>query len=732
MKKFRIFLFAALTVMPLAMSADEGMWLVHLLNGNIYKQMRSEGLKLKAGEIYNELSPALCNAVVAVDGGMGTGSIISPSGLMITNHHVAYGDICALSTPECNYLENGFWASERKDEIPVKGKTVTFLRKVVDVTAEAQELKAKMIAENNWGIFGSRKLYSALAKRYEANTEYEIDVVSMFRGQMYLMFYYQTFKDVRLVGAPPVRIGAFGGETDNWGWPQHKGDFALYRVYGDKTGKPAQYSIDNTPISPVKYLKISTGGIHTDDYAMVIGFPGKTDRYVSSMFINEKQQIRNPVISTCRRERLDIMKKHMEADDNVRLLYSDRYFGISNYADYAKWENICLRRQHIAERRAAEEQAMQQWIDADPARKEKYGTLMADLSRGYAARATDVNNRVYFQETWLSVSEVMSMASRMNSLVKRMRNDFKQAKYSVIDSITWDHPEFNTVKSFNIKRYEESDLSTDRELFFYQVSKYVNNVDPQYWNATLTDLMNRYDNDVTRMVEDAYAHSFLTSIESVVAYFQTPRTAAEIAADPIVTISRAVEHLELAAQMRKTEKAAGVEVDATEALYQRARYEYLNDCGKAQYPNANSTMRLTYGTVGAIHPSDAVFYDYRSTIAGYTEKYNPDDYEFRVDDRMRQLIADKEWGRWGEKGVLYVNFLTNNDITGGNSGSPVLNANGDIIGLAFDGNRDSMAGDVYFHSELNKCVCVDIRFVMWLIEKYSGASFILDEISLAK
>ena len=286
MKK-AIFYLLACVLLPVAASADEGMWLVSTFRDVIYPQMKKEGLKLKPGEIYNEESPALCNAIVAVDGGMGTGSVISDKGLVITNHHVAYGDIHSLSTPAKNYLEEGFWALEQKDELPLKGKTVTFLRQVRDVTDEAQAIRDSLEKANSLGIFGTRKVYGILERKYGGDTPFEVECASMWKGKKYLLFYYETYKDVRLVGAPPVKIGAFGGEQDNWGWPQHKGDFALYRVYGDAKGRPAAYSENNVPITPRKVLNVSTSGIHDGDYAMVIGFPGRTNRYMSSQAVRD-------------------------------------------------------------------------------------------------------------------------------------------------------------------------------------------------------------------------------------------------------------------------------------------------------------------------------------------------------------------------------------------------------------------------------------------------------------
>ncbi len=524
MKK-AIFYLLACVLLPVAASADEGMWLVSTFRDVIYPQMKKEGLKLKPGEIYNEESPALCNAIVAVDGGMGTGSVISDKGLVITNHHVAYGDIHSLSTPAKNYLEEGFWALEQKDELPLKGKTVTFLRQVRDVTDEAQAIRDSLEKANSLGIFGTRKVYGILERKYGGDTPFEVECASMWKGKKYLLFYYETYKDVRLVGAPPVKIGAFGGEQDNWGWPQHKGDFALYRVYGDAKGRPAAYSENNVPITPRKVLNVSTSGIHDGDYAMVIGFPGRTNRYMSSQAVREKEHVTNPVVIKARRDRLDIMLRHMEADPDVRLMYSDKYFNISNYADYAKWENICLRRYDVIGIRAAEEARLAAWIDADPARRAEYGDLLANLKKGYEARAEAVREKCYYQETWIRPSDVMMTANRLGTLVDRMQRDG-------IASVQDGDKNFAGVKSNTRRMMKDFDLATDKEVLTRMMESFTDNVPREMWGEQLPQLYDRFKGNVPALVDYAFENTCCTSYEKLCAWFAQPRTAEEIPLRP--------------------------------------------------------------------------------------------------------------------------------------------------------------------------------------------------------
>lgn len=723
MKRWIVCLALALLCLQPA-AADEGMWLVQRLRG-IYPQMKSRGLKLKEKEIYNEQAPAIADAVVAVDGGMGTGSMISDQGLMITNHHVAFSDICALSTPEHNYLETGFWARTRSEEIPVAGKTVWFVRKVVDVTAEAVALREEMKAAGKWGMMAMRRLYSQLEERHAKLADCDVSCCSMWGGKQFLMYYYDVYRDVRLVGTPPITIGAFGGDYDNWGWPQHKGDFTLYRVYADREGRPAEYSADNVPLKPRRVLRISTRGVDDGDFTMVVGFPGRTNRYASSSAIAEKQQVKNPIVVANRHDRMNILKRHMERDPGVRMKYSDSYFGLSNYADYAKWENKCLRRFDVVALREEEEARMQRWIESDSARRAEYGTLLADLRRGYAARRAAERDLNYFREAWLGPSEALLVANRVSSYLGKLDR-------MKVDTLRVDSKDARGVVGGAVRLRRDYDAATDRDLLARMIVNFTQHVPREKWGEELTAMYDAAGGDADRMAREAFDASFCSDADRYDAYFTQNRAIREMRRDPLVRLTESVRVQRFTGGVDKAEKHARARVGKDENRYADALYAFRASQGIEQYPNANSTMRLSYGTVKPLSPSDAVHNDARSTIAGYLEKCNPDDYEYRVDDRMRGLIASRDWGRWGEKGTLFVNFLTDNDITGGNSGSPVLDGRGQLVGLAFDGNRESMAGDVWFHPELARTVAVDIRYVMWVIEKYAGADWLLDEMQFAK
>ena len=719
----RLLLLSAALLLWSGVRADEGMWLVHKLD-RIYPAMRAKGLKLKPEAIFSGERAALCDAVVAVDGGMGTGSMISEQGLMITNHHVAYSDICALSTPEHNYLEEGFWAADRSAELPVEGKTVQFLRAVTDVTDEAVALRDSMKAAGRWNVMSSRRLAADIEKRHE-RAGYEAACVAMWGGECYLLFHYEVYRDVRFVGAPPVRIGAFGGETDNWGWPQHKGDFALYRVYGDSEGRPADYNPANLPIKPRKVLTIATRGVHEGDFAMVLGFPGRTRRYGSPQAVEEKRTMKNPIIERCRHERMEIIRRRMEGDSLVRMAYSDSYFNLSNYADFARWENICLRRYDVQARREAEAAEVARWIAADPDRQREYGDLSGDLKRIYAARRKAATTLTWFQEAWLGPSRTIIVANRLASALPRMKREG-------VDTLRVGSKEWATVQTSLGMLADNYDPATERELFLSCGGNFLREAPRATWGAWLAAAYDRCGGDAQRLLAESFDGSFCRSAADAAAFFTTDRAVAEVLADPLVAMTASVGVQPFTRAVRDAETQAGASVDELEGAYRKALYRSREEAGRAQYPDANSTLRLSYGTVCGVSPADGIHYDARSTVAGYPEKYDPENYDFRPDARIEALSALRDWGRWGERGTLYVDFLSDNDITGGNSGSPVLNGRGELVGLAFDGNRESMAGDLWFHPELARTVSVDIRYVMWLIEKYAGAGWLLDEMTFSK
>ncbi|MFA6770243.1 MAG: S46 family peptidase [Bacteroidales bacterium] len=697
--------------------ADEGMWLINLLDKNLTAKMKKAGLKIDSKIIYDQNNVSLSDAVVALDFGC-TGSIISEEGLLITNHHCAYGDIHSLSTPEKNYLEDGFWAMDRNQEIPIKGKSVYFLRKVIDGTNEVKEVVDSLRKEGDPA--GFRKVSYIIEKKHSKESGMETMAMSMWRGTKYYIFFYEVYTDIRLVGAPPVSIAAYGGDIDNWEWPQHKGDFALYRVYGNNKGKPAKYSESNIPIIPKKILNISTKGVKEGDYTMIMGFPGRTNRYRSSFGVNEIEKVTNPVSVKMRDKKLKIMNSFMEQDPKTRLIYADHYFSVSNVQELQAGEVNNFRRFGVVNIKAEEEKELQEWIESNSERKAKYGNLLKDLEATYKLAADITNQTKYFQETMVSGQGFVFIANRVNSL----RNAIRKEKFDTLKPGSRAHRLLvKTVEN----GYQRSVMEVERELMTFQIREFLANVKGEFWGEYITWLNAEFKGDANKITEYIFDNSILLNPDKFKEASSKSQPVTLYTQDPVYLLVQSASIVEFNQALNRVTR--GNRVMSLETQYTRLLYQMREEKGVVQYPDANSTLRLTYGTVGPINPSDGVYYSAQSTAQGFLDKYNPNSYEFNIKPEVLSLIKSKDWGRWGSKGTMYINFLSNNDITGGNSGSPVLNAHGDIVGLAFDGNKESLAGDAYFHPEMNKCVNVDIRYVLWIIEKYAKATHLLDEMN---
>lgn len=720
-KKIIVFVLLFSVFMP-RVFADEGMWLVNLIDKQLYQLMKEKGLELKPGEIYNPGTVALSDAIVAIDGGMCSGSIISPEGLMITNHHCAYGDIHALSTPEMNYLEDGFWAMNRDEEIPIKGKSVTFLRGISDVTERVNEVIDSLDAAGPRGLFFMNRVSSIVEEDFKDNA-YEKSLSSKWRGSKYYMYFYETYSDVRLVGAPPVSIGAYGGETDNWGWPQHKGDFTIYRVYSSPDGSPAEYSEANVPMKAQRYLTVSSKGVEKDDFTMILGYPGRTNRYMSSFELKEKFEILNPMISSVRRAKLNVWKKYMDQSDEVRLKYADKYFGISNYTDYAKWENICIERFDVIENVQEREKELEKWINSTPERQEEFGGVLENLKKAYDLKADAEKHKGYFQESLVRGAEFVGLGQRFRGITRFL----ERAKQDTFD-LEYDKAEefYGIAKNL----FESADVEADRELFKVMLRYYVTEVPDSYYHESFINLLEKYDGDLDAIADYVYDNSVITDRERLDEFFSEPRAVSDILNDPVIEIVNTISIRDFNRNLSAVLKNANLSVGREKTRYVQALYQMRMDKGESIYPEANSTMRITYGEVGGIEPRDAVSYDYLTTTKGILEKEDPDNYEFNLKPDYKELLLKGDWGRWGDNGILYVNFMTDNDITGGNSGSAVLNGKGELIGLAFDGNRESMAGDVYYVDDYTKCVNVDIRYVLWVVEKYGKSAHIIEELDI--
>ena len=690
-----IFIAMAAVMGSYSAMADEGMWMIHAIDAALEKKMQERGLELSAGEIYNADAPgtSVSDAVVSMEFGC-TGSIISDEGLLITNHHCAYSDIHGLSTPEHNYLEEGFWALRSDEEVNIKDKSVYFLKRVIDVTDEVEKMKQDLIAQ---GINpGMRKLSHLMETRYKEETGLDAWLASMWKGTKYYLALYEVYRDVRLVAAPPVSSAAFGGDVDNWEWPQHKCDFAMYRVYTAPDGSPAEYSSENIPLKPARKLEISLDGYKEGDYTMVIGYPGRTNRYSSSYEVDFNETLKHPISNRIRGEQMAIIKAWMDKDPGIRLKYADYYFSLSNVQELYSGEVECFDRFDVVEKKAAEEKALQQ-------------DLLKRLEKTYSALREPERNASFYRETIIR-------GTRIGMIIRRAYNVRNPQD--------------------RIKRdYEEIDLRVEKDLMAYSLGEYIRNIDPVYLSPWQREMVEEFSADGVCDTEALAAYlwdgSMFTSEKGIGKLIAKKAKHEEIVSDELC---RFIMDVKVTVFNEAKQKAEGDDavLDLT-SEYTRALYMMREENGQAQYPDANSTMRITYGTVGGFKPRDCIVCDWKTTPEGILEKHDPADYDFRLNDRQYLLYRAGNWGKWGfgpDNSQMHVNFLTDNDITGGNSGSPVLNSRGQLIGLAFDGNKESLASDAMYVDGYNKCVCVDIRFILWTLDRYAGMTRIIEELGL--
>jgi hypothetical protein len=637
--------------------ADEGMWLLPMLQKFNEEAMRNIGCRLTAEDIYNINHASLKDAIVQFGGGC-TAEVISQQGLLSTNHHCGYSSIQRLSTPEKNYLEDGFFAKSFEEEIPVPGLTVKFMKSMEDVTDKLEKLDGE--AFNN----AKKEIEEAAIL---ANPGCTAKVTSFYNNNVWYLIVYQTFKDIRFVGAPPASMGKFGGETDNWMWPRHTCDFSLFRIYADKDNNPATYSKDNKPYTPAKSLKISLKGVQEGDFTFIMGFPGRTQRFQTAAQLQDMVEMNNLRVEA-RTVRQKVMWEEMMADPVVRLKYADKFAGSAN--GWKKWqgEDLAFRKLNIIGREEAKEEALTKWIDKKKSRREAWGSAIGDIEKYIADRKTDYYNFLLITETI--------------------------GRIELIDKLTGS-------KGFLEKDY---DKDVDRKIAKAVMGFYLDKVTPGY-------KVQPKDWDLTKENIDAYI-DWLFEGEN--------EQGAKDLEEAISVVMEEKMNSKMPESFPKATKNFGAALLAWNK-------------GKASYPDANFTMRLTYGTVKPYSPKDGVSYWYWCTANGILEKENPDDYEFRVPAKVHDLIVAKDFGRYADKdGQLHTCFLSNNDITGGNSGSPVLDADGNLIGLAFDGNWESMSSDVMFEPDLQRCINVDIRYVLWMVEKWGEAHNIIDELEFAK
>lgn len=693
--------------------ADEGMWLLPLLEKLNMGTMTKMGLKLTAEEIYSINQSSLKDAIVIFGGGC-TAEIVSDQGLLLTNHHCGFGRIQAHSTVENDYLRNGFWAMSKEEELANPGLSVTFLVRIEDVSEKINsELNDDMTEETRYNKI--REISGQIEDEATESNHYSARVQSFFGGNYFYLMVYERYTDVRLVGAPPSSIGKYGGDTDNWMWPRHTGDFSVFRIYSGPNGKPADYSPDNIHLKPKHYLPVSVKGVDKGDFAMIMGYPGGTQRYMTSYGIDEVLRITHPNRIKIRGIRQDIMLEDMLASDKVRIQYSSKYSGSSNYWKFSIGQSQGLKRLKIKEKKQKLEDMFREWTDVDPVRKQKYGEALDLIKTSIEAKKEYSHADQYLMECLLRGSEIIFAARRLTGLYEAL----EEGNQEDIDN------QAKRIKTSMANFFKDYNPPTDRKIVKAMFKLYAQNVIEEYQPTIFNEIRSKYKGNFDKFVDAMFDKSVIVNQTKLNAFLDNPRKKV-LEKDLGFKTSQSV--FEKFFELRT--KTAGFDTDLAKGhrLYVAGLMEMQKD--RVFYPDANSTMRLTYGTVGDYDPQDAVHYSYQTTLKGVMEKEDPDNFEFVVSEKLKELYKKKDYGVYGKDGVMPICFTTNNDITGGNSGSPVINANGELIGLAFDGNWEAMSGDIAFEPELQKCISVDIRYVLFIMDKFAGAKHLVDEMTI--
>ena len=705
----------ALTLMTGSALADEGMWMLPLLQKMNGKQMKELGCQLTPKEIYN-INNSLKDAIVQFGGGC-TGEIISGEGLLVTNHHCGYGSIQKLSSVEHDYLKDGYWAMNRGEELPCEGLTVTFLKYMEDVTADLAKARKKAEKE----FTGQEKADELIAKAVTEKTEALIEkaekenpncrvlVENFYNQNVQYLIVYKIYKDIRFVGAPPSSIGKFGADTDNWMWPRHTGDFSMFRVYADRNGEPAEYSADNVPLQTKDHLKISVAGIDEGDYTMIMGYPGRTTRFQTSPEL-KNQIATNDIRIAARTVRQSVMLEDMLADPKIKIQYASKYSGSTN--GWKKWQGMKLAfdKLDIIGRAEQEEADFMAWVNADKKgqRQKKYSNALKDLETAAATGFEENCIYTYVNESLAKIELINAAAQAAAYYANAMKEGLdKEAAWKAACAGMNDF-------------YKDYSESTDRKVSKAMIRFYRDNVESKWY----PEIENFADMDIDSYVEGIFDASVFTSPEKLAA--ADPENIANDPATVLLGTIRSSLAKVIPAVIAGSQAAADARKTYTAGLL-----EWKD--GEPSYPDANFTMRLTYGTVKGYSPKDAVTYRHYTTLDGVMEKEDPDNWEFVVPEKLKTLWKNKDFGQYAMKnGKMPVAFLSNNDITGGNSGSPVLNAKGELIGLAFDGNWESMSSDVMFEPALQRCINVDIRYVLFIVEKFGGAKWLVDEMDIVR
>jgi hypothetical protein len=716
MKKIVLSLIVGILLMPMSIKADEGMWFLMFIERLNHRDMQKMGLQLTSEEIYSINNHSLKDAIVQFNGGC-TAEIISKDGLVLTNHHCGYDAIAELSTAQKNLLKDGFWAENRKAEIKPSSLFVRFFVRMDDVSKRILSKVNTSMSEADREKAINAEI-AAIEKENNEGGKYTVSVRSFFQGNEYYYFVYQDYKDVRLVGTPPESIGKFGGDTDNWEWPRHTGDFSMFRVYADAAGNPAEYSENNVPLQPKHFLPVNVGGVKENDFAMILGYPGRTNRWMPAAGIEQNVKFAYPAWVEGAKTGMDGMKKYMDQSDALNLVYASKYASTANYWKNRQGMIDALTKFGTSKTKAAQEAKFNTWANK-PANKAKYGNVVATINKYYGMTNEKSRHDNYLQQLF----RTSSFGTVGRTLGRQLENYAKADAAKRLQMA-------QGIEEMAAEFFKEVHIPAEKDILSAQLKLYATKSTGYAIAPAVKKIADENNNDFTKYVNAAFDLSVFTSMDRIKAFLAIPSQGI-LDNDPLYSLSNNM----LTHFNSKSDEIAKAQNDYS-ASY-RLLVEGLRESkiGTIKYPDANSTLRLTYGKVRSLPAdkrNDAKINNY-TTLDGQIKKYKKGDQEFDLPIKVLEMNKNKDYGRFADKdGSLHVNFLTDNDITGGNSGSPVLNGKGELIGLAFDGNIEAMAGDVIFDAKLQRTINVDIRYVLWIIEKFSGAKHIVDEMTLVK
>lgn len=703
-------------LIPTSVKADEGMWFLMFIERLNHRDMQKMGLQLTAEEIYSINHHSLKDAIVQFNGGC-TAELISKDGLVLTNHHCGYDAIAELSSPEKNYLKDGYWAKSRKEEMKPSSLFVRFFVRMDDCTKRILAVVNDKMTEAE----RDKAINAEISKIEKENNEggkYVVSVRSFFQGNEFYYFVYQDFTDVRFVGTPPESLGKFGGDTDNWEWPRHTADFSMFRVYADKDGNPAEYSENNVPLQPKHYLPVNLGGVKENDYAMILGYPGRTNRWMPAGGIEQNVKFAYPAWVEGAKTGMDNMKKYMDQSEALNLMYASKYAQTANYWKNRQGMIDALTKFGTAKTKATQEAKFNKWANKKE-NKAKYGNVISNINKFYSLTNEKSRHDNYLSQLFRTTAFGTigrTLGKQLDNYVKADATKKAQLAPAITEMAT--------------EMYKEFYLPAEKDLLAAQLGLYSSKSEGYAIAPMVAKIKADFNGDFAKYVNAAADLSIFSSLDKVKAFIALPSQGL-LDNDPIYALSNDM----LTHFNSKSDEIAKAQNDFGASF--RLLVEGLRESkiGTIKYPDANSTLRLTYGKVRSLPAdkrNDATINNY-TTLAGQVKKYKKGDQEFDLPQRVLDMYKNKDYGRFADKdGSLHVNFLTDNDITGGNSGSPVLNGKGELIGLAFDGNIEAMAGDVIFDKNLQRTINVDIRYVLWVIEQYAGAKNIVDEMTIVK